>query len=168
MDLNELTHCIGLETAVSHKDRQKSLRWLAHQNDLIVLEIFKLKKNHFHRLKNAKTSQDLVLLDVIAFYSAIKELVQQSSLINRKNRSGNFGFMRKISQTRAKQLRKPRLSKKREKLLNMQRIVLNLIENEGYSLRNVSNYLLRYHRLSVSHTEIGKFYHSLKGAENVE
>ncbi|TDA63241.1 hypothetical protein E0765_08540 [Sulfuricurvum sp. IAE1] len=168
MDLNELTHSINTKTVISYKDRQKSIRWLAHQNDQIILDVFKLKKNHFYRLKNVETSQDIVLLDVIAFYLAIKEIVQQSVSINRKNRSKNFGFMRKISQTRAKQLRKPRLSKKREKLLNMQGIILNLIENEGYSLRNVSNYLLTYHRFSVSHTEIGKFYHSLKGAENVE
>lgn len=168
MDLNELSDFIGKKTAISHKDRQKSIRWLAKQNDQIIFDVFKLKKNHFHRFKNIEKEQDLIMLDILAFYMAVKELILQSTLTNRKNRSGNFGFMRKISQTRAKQMRKSRLSKKREKLLNMQGIILNLIENECYSLRNVSNYLLRYHRFSISHTEIGKFYHSLIGTENVE
>jgi hypothetical protein len=65
--------------------------------------------------------------------------------------------LKKVSKNRAKQFRKPRLSPKHEKLLNLQSVILNLREVEKYSSREVSAYLLKVHRISVSHTEILKF-----------
>lgn len=162
MDLNELNQLINQSASMSLGDRQKSLRWLAHQNDLIVQDVFKLKKNHFHRLKSEERVSDLILIDLIAFHLAIKEMIAQSKITNRKNRSGNFGFLRKIGETRAKQLRKPRFNLKREKLLNLQGIIKDLIEEKNYSFREVANYLKTYHRFQISHTAIREFYQTIK------
>jgi len=162
MELNELTQTINGSTIMSLSDRQKAMRWFTHQNDLIVQDVFKLKKNHFYRLKSENHITDIVLIDVIAFYLAIKEIIAQTKITNRKNRSGSFGFLRKIGETRAKQLRKPRLNPKREKLLNLQGVIKDLIESKKYSYRAVSAYLKTYHRLAASHTTIAAFYSSLK------
>ena len=162
MDLDELNQLINQSATKSLGDRQKSVRWFAHQNDLIVQDVFKLKKNHFHRLKSEERIGDLVLIDLIAFHLAIKEMIAQTKITNRKNRSGNFGFLRKIGETRAKQLRKPRCNPKREKLLNLQGVIKDLIEDKKYSLREVSTFLKTYHRFSVSHTAIRGFYQTIK------
>lgn len=157
MSLDELNQLINQSAAMSLGDRQKSIRWLAHQNDLIVQDTFKMKKNHFHRLKSEGHITDNTLIEVLAFYLAIKEMIALSKITNRKNRSGNFGFLRKIGEIRAKQFRKPRSNLKREKLLNLQNVVLNLREVEGYSSRDVSAYLRKNHKFEISHTEILKF-----------
>ncbi len=162
MDINELNQLINQSASMSMGDRQKSVRWLAHQNDLIVQDVFKLKKNHFYRLKNEGNITDIVLIDVISFYLAIKEIIAQLKIINQKNRSGNFGFLRKIGETRAKQLRKPRCNPKREKLMNLQGVIKDLIEDKKYSFREVSTFLKTYHRFSVSHTAIREFYQTIK------
>ena len=162
MELNELNQTINHLSKMSLSDRQKSLRWLAHQNDQIIFDVFKLKKNHFHRLKSEAHHADLVLVDVLAMYLAVKEMISQTKITNRKNRSGNFGFLRKIGETRAKQLRKPRFNPKREKLLNLQGVIKSLIEEKSYSYRDVAQYLKSFHRFSVSHTAIRGFYLKIK------
>ncbi len=162
MDIDELNQLINQSAAMSLSDRQKAVRWFAHQNDLIVQDVFKLKKNHFYRLKSEERISDLVLLDLIAFYLAIKEMIAQSKTTNRKNRSGSFGFLRKIGETRAKQLRKPRFNLKREKLLNLQGIIKDLLEEKNYSFREVANYLKTYHRFEISHTSVREFYQTIK------
>lgn len=79
-----------------------------------------------------------------------------------QSKDTNLGYLRKIGDTRAKQLRKPRKNPKLEKLLNMQGIVKTLIEEKEYSYRQVSEYLRIYHRFTVSHTKIGQFYRTIK------
>lgn len=162
MELDELNETINIATSMSFSDRQKLLRWLAHQNDLIVYEVFKLKKNHFYRLKNEGRHAEPVLIDVVALYLAIKETISQLKVSNRKNRSDNFGFLRKIGDTRAKQLRKPRFNVKREKLLNLHGVIKSLVEEKSYSYREVAKYLKTYHRFDVSHTAIRGFYLKIK------
>lgn len=162
MELNELNQTINIATSMSFSDRQKALRWLAHQNDLIMFDVFKLKKSHFHRLKNEGRHADPVLIDVLALHLAVKETISQLKVTNRKNRSGNFGFLRKIGDTRAKQLRKPRFNAKREKLLNLQGVIKSLVEEKNYSYREVASYLKTFHRLDVSHTAIRGFYLKIK------
>lgn len=162
MELNELNQIINTIVSMSIQDRQKALRWLAHQNDLIIYEVFKLKKNHFYRLKNEGRHADLVLIDVLALYLAVKEMISQLKVSNRKNRSGNFGFLRKIGDTRAKQMRKPRFNAKREKLLNLEGVIKSLVEEKNYSYREVAKYLKTYHRFDVSHTAIRGFYLKMK------
>lgn len=162
MELSELNQIINTTVRMSLQDRQKVLRWLAHQNDLIIYEVLKHKKSHFHRLKNEGRYADPVLIDVLALYLAVKETISQLKVTNRKNRSGNFGFLRIIGDTRAKQLRKPRFNAKREKLLNLQGVIKNLIKEKNYSYREVAKYLKTYHRFDVSHTAIRVFYLKMK------
>ena len=156
-DINGFKTAMDQYTGISISDRQKSLKWFAKQNDLVVYEIFKLQKKHFHRFKSIYQNENPILMTHVSFLQALREYISDLEELNRKNRSTNFGYLKKVSKNRAKQFRKPRLSPKHEKLLNLQNVVLNLREVEGYSSRDVSAYLLKNHRFEISHTEILKF-----------
>lgn len=162
MDINQITKIINDRTLTSLKDRQKIMKWLSKQNELVLFEIFKLKKNHFHRLKGAELRPDLTMLDMVSLLLAAKEFITKSTIENKKNRSKSFGFLKNISYHRAIQMRKPRKKQVQEKLMDKHGLILNLIEREKLSSREVAQYLLSHHRLKVSHTTIWNFYNSIK------
>lgn len=166
LKVNRISNFIDTAAAMSISDRQKSLRWLSHQNELVIYDVFKLQKNHFHRLKSQKTDDDLILLAICSLFLALKEAISSAQIPNRKHKSGDFGFLRQVSKNRAKQFRKARKKAKHEKLFDLQSVVLNLIDNEKYSYREVSGYLLKYHKFGVSHTMIGDFYRSMKEVQD--
>ncbi|MDP3265797.1 MAG: hypothetical protein Q8M39_03100 [Sulfuricurvum sp.] len=156
-DMNGFKNTMDQCTSISIIDRQKSIKWLAKQNDLIVYEVFKLQKKHFHRFKSGHPNENPILMAQVSFFEALREYISDLEDMNRKNRSTNFGYLKKVSKNRAKQFRKARLSPKHEKLLNLQNVILNLRDVEGYSSRDVSAYLLKIHNFEISHTEILKF-----------
>jgi IS30 family transposase len=149
-------------TKISTSDRQKSLRWLSRQNDLIVYDVFKLQKSHFHRLKSQNIDKDLVLLSVASLFLSLRETISASNPVKRKNRSADFNFLRQISKNRAKQFRKARKKVKYEKLLDLQSVIYSLATIEKFSTREISKYLLKHHRLEISHTSISKFLKQIK------
>lgn len=156
-DVNGYKNTMDQCTGIGIFDRQKSLKWLAKQNDLIVYEVFKLQKKYFYRFKSGYPNVSPILMAQVTFFEGLREYISDLEDLNRKNRSTNFGYMKKVSKERAKQFRKPRLSPKHEKLLNLQNVVLNLRDVEGYSSRDVSAYMLKIHKFEISHTEILKF-----------
>ena len=156
-DVNGYKNTMDQCTGIGIFDRQKSLKWLAKQNDLIVYEVFKLQKKYFYRFKSGNPNESPILMAQVTFFEGLREYISDLEDLNRKNRSTNFGYMKKVSKARAKQFRKPRLSPKHEKLLNLQNVVLNLRDVEGYSSRDVSAYMLKIHKFEISHTEILKF-----------
>lgn len=164
--LDELNQKISMLSKTATSDRQKSLRWLSRQNDLVIYDLFKLQKNHFHRLKSQNTDYDLILLSIASLFLALKESILSSQVPNRKNKNSDFSFLRQVSKNRAKQFRKPRKKLKQERLLNLQSVILGLVNNDGYSYREVSEYLLKYHKFEVSHTMIGDFYRSMKEVQD--
>lgn len=156
-DVNAFKNTMDQCSGIGIGDRQKSIKWLSKQNDLIVYEVFKLQKKHFHRFKNGHPNENPILMAQVSFFYALREYISDMEDLNRKNRSTNFGYLKKVSKNRAKQFRKPRLSSKHEKLLNLQNVVLDLRNIEGYSSRDVSAYMLKIHDFKISHTEILKF-----------
>ena len=156
-DINVFKNTMDKYTSMTILDRQKSIKWLGKQNDFVVSDVFKLQKEHFHRFKSAHPSENLILITQVSLFQALREYISDIEDLNRKNRSTNFGYLKKVSKARAKQFQKPRLNSKHEKLLNLQNVVLNLREIEGYSSRDVSEYLLKNHKFQISHTEILKF-----------
>jgi IS30 family transposase len=160
-DLNTIKNSIDRITKTSTNDRQKSLRWLSRQNELIVYDVFKLQKSHFHRLKS-QNDDDLILLSIASLFLSIKETISASNPVKRKNRSADFNFLRQISKNRAKQFRKARKKVKYEKLLDLQSVIYSLATIEKFSTREISKYLLKHHRLEISHTSISKFLKQIK------
>ena len=161
-DMNELNSVINYKSGMSTKQRQKALLWLTRQNDSVLLEIFKIKKNHFHRLKDQELRPDLTILDMVSFILAIKEFISKSTISNKKNRSNNFGFLKDVASNRAMQMQKQRKKHKQEILMDMHNLILHLIKKKHLSYRQVSQYLLLHHRFKVSHTVVGTFFNSIK------
>jgi len=165
-NLDTINQRISMLSKTATSDRQKSLRWLSRQNELVIYDVFKLQKNHFHRLKSQNTDDDLILLAICSLFLALKEAISSAQIPNRKHKSGDLSFLRQVSKNRAKQFRKARKKEKKEKLLDLQSVVLNLLKNEEYSYRKTSQYLLKYHKLKVSHTTIRDFYRDIKEANH--
>ncbi len=161
-----ISNLIDTATAMSISDRQKSLRWLSRQNELVIYDVFRVQKNHFHRLKSQGLVDDLILLSIASLFLAIKDIVVSSQLPNRKNKNGDFSFLRRVSKSRAKQFQKPRKKAKHDRLLDLQSVILSLVNDNGYSYRDVSCYLQKYHKFEVSHTMIGNLYREIKGKQD--
>lgn len=161
MELNELEKSIIEITLLSTDNRRKNIRWLAKQNSLMAYEVFRLKKNHFHKLKSGGVITDLILLDMIAFFFAVKELIESTKLPTSKNRSNDLTGLRKIARSQAKQFKKVRKTPKRDKLINLQSNIITWIE-EGCSDRAISEMISTKKKFDISHTEISRFHRELK------
>jgi len=160
--VDDISQSLDMASAMSKVDRQKSIRWLSRQNDLVLYDVFILQKNHFHRLRSNNVKDDLTLLSIVSLFLALKETIAASNPVKRKNRSSDFGFLRQVSKNRAKQFKKARKKEKYDKLMNLQSTVLSLINQNRYSYRDVAEFLSKYHKLEVSHTTVGSFYRKFK------
>lgn len=167
MDINELEKIIIQITLLSRDDRKKSINWLAKQNSLMAYEIFRLKKNHFHRLKADGFISDLIMIDLIAFLFAVKELIESTEMPNRKNHSKDLASLRRIARNQAKQWRKARKTPKRDKLLFMQNNIIAWIE-AGLSDRKIAAKITSGKKYNISHTEISRFHRELKENGHVD
>lgn len=167
MELNELEKTIVEITLLSADVRKENIRWLAKQNSLMVYEVFKLKKNHFHKLKAGGVITDLILIEMIAFVFAIKELIESTELQNKKNRSNDLTGLRKIARNQAKKFKKVRKTPKRDLLMNLHNNIITWIE-EGISDRGIANLIYKTKKIQISHTEISRFHQALKKQKHVE
>ena len=153
-------------TSVPHEVTKKAIRWLSRQHEEVFVEIFKKQKHHFYRLKSKDTGNDLLRLSSVAFIISVVEAYRDYLQYTTKNRTADLSHMKQSSRIRAKVLKKQCSSPKLEKLLLRKNLLLQLIESEGLSFREVSKYLNRYHRFKVSQTLVGKAYKLLKKGEN--
>ncbi len=167
MELNELEKTIIEITLLSVDMRKENIRWFAKQNSLMAYEVFKLKKNHFHKLKAGGVITDLILIEMIAFLFAVKELIESTEIPNRKNRSKDLASLRRIAQNQAKQWKKARKTPKRDKLLFMQNNIITWIE-AGLSDRKIAAKITSGKKYNISHTEISRFHRELKENGHVD
>lgn len=167
MDINELEKSIIEITLLSAENRKENVRWLAKQNSLMLYEIFKLKKNYFHKLKAGGVITDLILIELIAFLLSLKELLESTKLPTNKNRSNDLTRLKKIARNQAKQFKKARKTPKRDKLLFMQNNIIVWIE-EGLTDRSISKIISSKMKFDISHTEISRFHRELKENGHVE
>ena len=167
MELNELEKTIVELTLQSVDMRKENICWLAKQNSLMAYEVFKLKKNHFHKLKADGITGDLILIDMVAFVFAVKELIESTELQNKKNRSYDLTGLRKIARNQAKKFKKVRKTPKRDLLMNMQNNIITWIE-AGISDRGIADLISQTKKIKISHTEISRFHHALKKQKHVE
>jgi hypothetical protein len=140
---------------------KKAIKWSAHQNEEILLELFKFQKKTFFKLKFTAPDVDLIVLSAAAYVIAVVDIHEQYLDHSSKNRTGDLTKTRSSSRLRAKALKKKKSSPKFEKLLLKKNLLLQLIETEGLSYRETSKYLMRYHNIDISHTLVGKAYNIL-------
>lgn len=134
-------------------------RWYSRQNILIKMEICTEQRNQF--FKYSKQFENKSLVSLIAFYMAIRLYHEQMILCVNKNKSMNLKGMDKTSELAIKQFKKAKVKVKREKLINLWSIIQKL-KTEGFSFREISNFLKSKHRFNVSHTYISNVWKELE------
>lgn len=149
--IDSLEESFVLKTKLSQQAIQALDRWYSRQNFLVKLDIFKEQKNQF--FKHAKLVENQETVPLIAFYMAIKHYYDLEMQHKRKNQSMNLKDLEKSSDFSIKQFRKTKVKAKREKLLNLWSVIIEL-KNQGFSFREISKFLRSRHRFEVSHTYI--------------
>jgi hypothetical protein len=102
------------------------------------------------------------VLYLAAYIMAANSLYLILGQKKRKNKVTSLDKVSDIARLQATQFRHEQRAEKFEKLLNLQGKIVNLIEKEKLSYREVSRFLKTYHRFEVSHSYIATFYHELK------
>lgn len=146
-------------TKLSKKEQKKLVNWFARQNILIQINIFSEQKNQFFKLKSEMTEVDI--LPLAAFLLAIQYFYSLEQSISSKSKHANLSTSKNLSKFRIRKAKKERYKEKREKLLNLWAIVVNL-KSEDFSFRQIADYLRGHHRFEVSHTYIHKIWEELE------
>lgn len=152
-------------TRVSEKEFQTACRWACRQNFDVLYEIFKLQKNYFFQFKSKHSDLDLVLLSMAAYVKAAVEIYSLAKYVHKKNRTDDIKNVKNPTKIRSKMIQNYQKRDKFGKLLNVQSVILELREKEKLSFRKISQYLLKFHRLEVSHTLVSNFYKFLKNGD---
>lgn len=152
-------------TRVSEKEFQTACRWACRQHFEVMLEIFKLQKNYFFQLKSKHSDLDLSLLGAASFVKAVVEIYNLAKNVHKKNRTDDIKNVKNPTKIRSKMMQNYKQRDKFDKLLNIQNVILELREKEKLSFRKISQYLLKFHRLEVSHTLVSNFYKFLKNGD---
>jgi len=148
------------ESQISIANQRKLFRWFARQNHEIKIEVFKTQKNKYFMMKNIK-NYNIHELSLLTFMLAISDIFNQISQKNIKNKDEKLKNIKSPLFFRAKQIKKDRNRVKYERLLNLKSVIFHL-RGEDMSFYQISNYLIKWHKLEVSHTWIRKFYNDLR------
>lgn len=120
----------------------------------IKSEIFSEKRNEFFKLKNQNPSAEISALEMASFYNAISNFYNLKEKGMKKNKTFSTSEIKKYENLIIKSSKKfQRISKKENFLLDKSSIILSLID-ENRSYREMSNFLKKYYRMTVSHTYI--------------
>lgn len=137
------------------------LKWLASQNEEIILMAFESQKEYLFSISRANEENKSILY-LAALYLAAEHLNNLYHAHTGKNRDMNIQSVQGVTRMQAKKVRKEIQSDKYDKLLNLKNRILALKEEENLSFRQISEFLKKYHRLEVSHSYIAKFYNEMK------
>ncbi len=148
-------------TKLSHLKRSQSLKWIAKQNEELILYAFEKQKDYIFKLSNKEETNKSILY-LSAFYLAANELYDLHHAKNCKKKVTNIDEIGDITTMQAKHFKQAQPSVKYDRLLNLKGKILALIEEQEFSYRQVSKFLKKYHRFGVSHTLIAKFYNDIK------
>jgi len=148
-------------TKLSSTQRAKAIKWLARQNEELILVAFEKQKDFFFRLPKNKEENKSVLY-LAAYCMAAEALYSILVQKKRKNKVINLQEVSDTTSIQVKQFKRHQKSEKYDRLLNLKGKIFKLIEEEKLSFRQVSKFLKTYHRLEVSHSYIATFYHEIK------
>lgn len=125
-----------------------------NQNLTVKYDIFNEKRNEFFKLKNLNPSAELSALEMASFYSAINNFYNLKEKGMKKNKTFSTVEIKKYESFIIKSSNKsPKISKKENFLIDKSSIVQNLID-ENRSYREMSNFLKKYYKMTISHTYI--------------
>lgn len=135
-------------TQQSYESQNQKLRLFARVELPMKLEILRLQKPCFHKLKNAYGDVDNSVLTLASLILAIDSIAKETDKVN----------------LNAIKLRgKNHKSKiKREKLLGYWAIVRTLKLKQSMSFRQIAKYFQKYHKFEISHSMIQKIWNEIE------
>ena len=141
-------------TQQSYESQNQKLRLFARVELPMKLQILRLQKPCFHKLKNAYVDVDNSVLTLASLILAIDSIAKETDKVN----------------LNAIKLRgKNHKSKiKREKLLGYWAIVRTLRLKQNMSFRDISVYFVKYHKFEVSYSTIRELWIELENKTNKE
>lgn len=155
---------LSIYTKLAPDQRAKLLRWLAKQNEEIVLLAFEKQKSHLFKINGIK-EENRSLIYLSAMYLAIEELYLAEKLPLTKNKGGDLKDIQDITEIQAKAFKKNIEAPKIEKLLNLKGKMVALRNEQNMSYRDISKFLKKYHRLDVSHSTVHAFFRNILECE---
>lgn len=152
-----LSNKLNIHTKLAPDKRAKILRWLAKQNEEMILLAFEKQKAHLFKLNRIKEDNRSIIY-LSAMYLAIEELYMAGKLSLSKNKGGDLKDIQDITEIQAKSFKKNVKAPKTEKLLNLKAKLVALRNEQNMSYRDISKFLEKFHRLSTSHTTLHIFF----------
>ncbi len=126
---------------MNQETQNQMIRTFTKLDISVKVDVFKEQKVIFHKLKNIHFDIDNSILTYASFVLAIKLIISETDQVNLK-----------AIKLRTKNAKKQ--NQKREKLLSYWSIIKTLKLEQNYSFREISDYLLKYHRFEVSYSLI--------------
>lgn len=126
-------------TKMNQETQNQMIRTFTKLDISVKVDVFKEQKVIFHKIKNIHFNVDNSILTYASFVLAIKLIVSKTNEVNLK-----------AIKLRTKNTKKQ--NQKREKLLSYWSVIKTLKNEQNYSFREISDYLLKYHRFEVSYS----------------
>jgi isopentenyldiphosphate isomerase len=153
-------------TKLSPIQRAKSLKWIAKQNEELILIVLEKQKDNYFKISKVDEDNKSILY-LAALYMAAEEICALLQSKGKKNKAQNPHEVKNVTKLQAKQFRKHRKAEKWDKLLNLKGKIFRLRDEENFSYREIEEFLQSYHKLDVSHSYIATFYNKTKDNKNV-
>ena len=138
MEKEILRNC-EIITKMNKETQNQMIRTFIKLDVSVKVDIFKEQKVIFHKLKNIHFITDNSILTYASFVLAVEVVIKNTNQVNLK-----------AIKLRTKNAKKQ--NQKREKLLSYWSVVKTLKLEQNYSFREISDYLLKYHRFEVSYS----------------
>ena len=126
-------------TKMNQETQNQMIRTFTKLDISVKVDVFKEQKVIFHKLKNIHFITDNSILTYASFVLAIEVVIKNTNQVNLK-----------AIKLRTKNAKKQ--NQKREKLLSYWSVIKTLKNEQNYSFREISDYLLKYHRFEVSYS----------------
>ena len=148
MEKEILRNC-EIITKMNQETQNQMIRTYTKLDISVKVDVFKEQKVIFHKLKNIHFITDNSILTYASFVLAIEVVIKNTNQVNLK-----------AIKLRTKNAKKQ--NQKREKLLSYWSVVKTLKLEQNYSFREISDYLLKYHRLEVSYSLIYQIWNEIE------
>lgn len=136
-------------TKMNQESQNQKLRLFAKVDITTKLKILDQQKQLFHKFKSIYCDVDNKILTLTSLIIATEEVLNKVDEVNLK-----------AMKLRLNNIKKQNL--KREKLLSYWSIVRTLRLEQNMSFRDISNYLVKYHRFLVSYSIIYKTWNEIE------
>lgn len=154
MEKEILRNC-EIITKMNQETQNQMIRTFTKLDISVKVDIFKEQKVIFHKLKNIHFITDNSILTYASFVLAIKLIISKTDQVNLK-----------AIKLRTKNAKKQ--NQKREKLLSYWSVIKTLKLEQNYSFREISDYLLKYHRFEVSYSLIYQTWNEIEIINSIE